>query len=469
MSKIAILGAGVCGLATGMLLARDGHDVTVLERDAAPAPAARDDAWEHWARGGVAQFRQPHYLHPRVRHILDAELPDVRDALVAAGALRFDTLQTAPPSLPRFERRPDDERFVTLTARRATLEHVIARAAAAEPRLEIRRGVAASALVTRGRSAVPHVIGVRTEAGEELRADLVVDAMGRRSPLPRWLEEAGAAPLHEEAEPSGFVYYTRYFGSKHGSGPEPRDRLLAAAGSLSILTLPADNGTWSVTLFGSSGDRPLTQLRDVDRWTAVVAAFPLHAHWLEGEPITGILPMAGILDRHRRLAPEGRPVVTGLAVVADAWACTNPSLGRGVALGLLHATRLRDVIRTELSDPQAFALAWDRDTETELTPWYRATVAVDRARLADIEAARSGSERPRPSDPAAKLVVALARAMAHDVDIFRAFMEIAGCLTPPRLVFARQGFAEHVLEVAGRHEVPPPAGPTRDELLRLIA
>ena len=469
MARITILGAGVCGLATGMLLARDGHDVTVFERDASPTPDSPDDAWERWTRGGVAQFRQPHYLHPRVRHILDAELPDVRDALVAAGALRFDTLRTRPPSLPHFELRPDDERFVGLTARRATLEHVIARAAAVEPRMEVRRGVAVSALITRGRSAVPHVVGIRTEAGEESRSDLVVDATGRRSPLPRWLADAGAPPLHEEAEPSGFVYYTRYFRSKNSTGPEPRDRLLAPCGSLSILTLPADNGTWSVTLFGSSGDRPLTQLRDADRWTAVVSAFPLHAHWLDGEPMTGILPMAGILDRCRRLAPDGRPVVTGLAVVADAWACTNPSLGRGIALGLFHAKRLRDVIRTELADPHAFAVTWDSVTETELAPWYQATVAGDRARLADIEAARTGSERPRPSDPAAVLVVAFARAMAHDPDIFRAYMEIAGCLTLPRVVFARSGFVDRVVEVSGRHEVAPPPGPTRDELLRLIA
>jgi 2-polyprenyl-6-methoxyphenol hydroxylase-like FAD-dependent oxidoreductase len=452
-----------------MLLTRDGHDVTVLERDTAAAPQTRDEAWEGWARGGVVQFRQPHYLHPRVRHILDAELPDVRDALAAAGALSFDTLRTGSPSLPAFERRADDERFVALTARRPTLEHVIARAAAAQPRMDIRRGTAVRALVTRDGSSIPHVIGVRTEAGEELRADLVVDAMGRRSPLPRWLEETGAAPLHEETEPSGFVYYTRYFRSKSGRGPEPRERLLAPAGSLSILTLPGDNDTWSVTLFGSSGDRPLTQLRDADRWTAVAGAFPLHAHWLDGEPITGILPMAGILDRYRRLAPDGRPVVTGLAIVADAWACTNPSLGRGIALGLMHATRLRDVINKQLGDPLAFALAWDSVTETELTPWYRATVAVDRARLADIEAARAGTERPAPNDPAAVLVVALNRAMGHDAEIFRAYMEIAGCLTLPRAVFARPGFAERVLEVAGRHEVAPSPGPARDELLRLLA
>jgi 2-polyprenyl-6-methoxyphenol hydroxylase-like FAD-dependent oxidoreductase len=448
-----------------MLLARDGHEVTILERDAAGIPESPQQAWERWTRGGVAQFRQPHYLHPRVRHVLDAELPDVRDALVAAGALRFDTLKAAPPSLPKLERRADDDRFVTLTARRATLEQVVARAAAAEPRMEVRRGVAVSSLATRNHAGIRHVTGVRIHAGEELHADLVVDAMGRSSPLPRWLEGAGAAPLHEETEPSGFLYYTRYF---RGAPPEPRDRLLAAMGSVSILTLPGDNGTWSVTLFGSSDDRPLTQLRDADRWTSVVAACPLHAHWLDGEPITEVMPMAGILDRYRRLVVNDRPVVTGLALVADAWACTNPSLGRGVALGLAHAARLRDIVKTERGDPEAFARAWDHATETELTPWYRATVALDRARLAEIEAIRTGSPLPRPSGQAAALGAALARAMPHDADIFRAFMEIAGCLTLPGAVFTRPGFAERVLEVAGRAPAAPLAGPTRDELLRLI-
>jgi hypothetical protein len=48
-------------------------------------------------------------------------------------------------------------------------------------------------------------------------------------------------------------------------------------------------------------------------------------------------------------------------------------------------------------------------------------------------------------------------------------MEIAGRLTLPRVVFARSGFVDRVVEVSGRHEVAPPPGPTRDELLRLIA
>ena len=469
MAKITVLGAGVCGLAAAILLGRDGHDVTVLERDPAPVPESPGDAWERWARAGVAQFRQPHYLLPRARHILDAELPDVRDALVAAGAFRFDTLTATPPSLARLERRPGDERFVTLTARRPTLEQVVARAAGGERRVEVRRGVAVTGFATRDAPGIPHVAGVRTEAGEEVGADLVVDATGRRSSLPAWLRDAGAARLYEEAEDSGFVYYTRYFRARNGARPEPRDRLLVPVGSLSILTLPGDNDTWSVTLFGSSGDQPLKQLRDVDRWTAVVAACPGHRHWLEGDPITSVLPMAGVLDRYRRLVVDGRPVATGLAVVGDAWACTNPSLGRGISLGLAHAARLRDVARTELDDPQAFAAAWDAATESDLAPWYRATVAVDRARLAEFDALRAGRERPQPVEPPAVLGAALVRAMPHDADIFRAFMEMGSCLTLPSALFAKPGFADRVLEVARRSDTPPPSGPTRDELLRLIA
>jgi len=469
MAKITVLGAGVCGLATAMLLGRDGHDVTVLERDPAPVPKSSNDAWDHWARAGVAQFRQPHYVLPRARHILEVELPDVRDALLAAGAFRFDTLTATPPSLGHFDRLPGDERFVTLTARRPTLEMAFARAAEDEPRVDVRRGVAVTGLVTGKSSGIPHVVGVRTESGEQARADLVVDAMGRRSPLPVWLRDAGVAPLTEETEDSGFVYYTRYFRPKNGGRPEPRDRLLVPVGSFSVLTLPCDNDTWSVTLFGSTGDQPLKQLRHPDRWTAVLAACPLHRHWLEGVPTTDVLPMAGILDRYRRLVVDGRPVATGLALVGDAWACTNPSTGRGISLGLLHATRLRDVARARLDDPQDFAVAWDAATETDLTPWYRATVAFDRARLAEFDALRAGRERPQPVDPQQVMAAAFARALLQDATIFRGFAEVAGCLTLPAVLFARPGFAERVREVAARSDAPPPNGPTRDELLRLIA
>ena len=106
-----------------------------------------------------------------------------------------------------------------------------------------------------------------------------------------------------------------------------------------------DNSTWSVTVFCATGDHALKNLRHEEKWTKVVHACPLHAHWLDGEPATGVLAMSGIVDRYRRFVVNGAPVATGLVPLADAWACTNPSAGRGLTVGFLHAALLRRVVR----------------------------------------------------------------------------------------------------------------------------
>jgi 2-polyprenyl-6-methoxyphenol hydroxylase-like FAD-dependent oxidoreductase len=280
------------------------------------------------------------------------------------------------------------------------------------------------------------------------------------------LRAAGAAPVHEETADSGFVYYTRFF---RGTLPELRGPLNTPIGSISILTLPGDRDTWSVTLYASTGDQPVKQLRHVDRWRAVVASLPLHAHWVDGEPMGDVVAMSGIADRYRRLAHDGRPVATGVALVADAAACTNPSLGRGISLGLMHAASLPAIVRAHLDDPRAFAEAWDATTEERLTPWYRATVAFDRARHAQIEAIREGRPVEPPEAPAAKASAALVVAMRHDADVFRGFMDITSCLALPQEVLARPGLAERVSELAAAHDPPPPPGPDREQLLALLA
>jgi len=469
MAGIVVLGGGVCGLTTAMVLARDGHDVRVLERDAAPVPDSPDSAWDGWRRPGVAQFHQAHYLHARFTRVLDAELPDVRDALLAAGALCYDPLQRPPPTIGPLDLRPDDDRFVTVTARRPALERVLARAAAGEPRVRVERGVEVSGLATGPVDGVAHVTGVRTTDGRRVPADLVVDATGRRSPLSAWLTAAGGRPPHEESTDSGFSYYTRFFRSRNGGLPQARAGLNAPIGTFTVLTLPADLDTWSVTLVIDSHDRPLKELRHQDVWTAVVASCPQHAHWLDGEPVTEVLPMSGGLDRWTRPVVDGEPVVTGLVTVADSWACTNPSLGRGISLGAVHAVQLRDSLREGSDDdPRTFAERWDDRVQSAMTPWYRATLAVDRARLAEMRALREG-RAPEPAQGRAAVGPALARAAGHDAELFRAMLEIIGCLALPAEVLSRPGLAERALRVSAEHPSSGSAGPDREQLLRLVA
>ncbi len=469
MSTILVLGGGVVGLSMGMMLARQGHDVTVFEHDSEPLPGSPEEAWHAWERRGVTQFRQAHYLHPAVGHLLDSHLPDVKEALLRVGCVAFDALATMPPSITDRTPREGDERFITITGRRPAIEYAVA--SVAERLLPVRRGTSIVGLLTSPSAAkgTPHVTGVRTMDGDEVFADLIIDAMGRHSKLPNWLEDIGARPPIEEVELSGFIYYTRFFRSTTGVVPPYRAALQTYFHSFSLLTLPGDAGTWSVTLFISSGDRALKKLRDPKHWTALVGACPLHAHWLDGEPITDVLPMGGIIDRYRRFVVDGVPVATGIVTVGDSWACTNPSLARGITMGLMHALGTAEVVQQHLDNPLALTLAHDSMTETRVTPWYRNTIEIDRTRIARFSALIEGRPEPQPADPPARVAKALLVAMMYDADLFRASVEMRSLLATPQEVMARPGLVDRIMEVADAHEAVIPRGPSREQLLHLLA
>src|SRR6185437_11072326 len=117
VAEILVLGAGLCGLSTAMLLARDGHQVEVLERDPA-APPDPAQAWESWERRGVNQFRLAHFFLSRFRALIEAELPDLAGALEGAGACRFNALTHIPDEMKGGAREGDD-RFDCITGRRS--------------------------------------------------------------------------------------------------------------------------------------------------------------------------------------------------------------------------------------------------------------------------------------------------------------------------------------------------------------
>src|SRR5258705_12403890 len=137
------MGGGLVGLPAGMLLARDGHQVTVLERDAAGPKGRAWDLWQRWDRRGVNQFRQLHFMLPRWRAVMERELPEGIAELEALGGVRTSMLGALPDEMTG-GKRDGDERFQTVTGPRPVLGAAVPQAAKRTPALPACRGVRAT-------------------------------------------------------------------------------------------------------------------------------------------------------------------------------------------------------------------------------------------------------------------------------------------------------------------------------------
>ena len=126
--KIAIVGAGICGLGASLALMRKGYHVTLFERDNPPPAGGGDAAFFDWDRKGAGQFRHPHAFLGLMCNLIQDNYPDLLDDFISAGALRVEFEQMIPPDLrPKYTPEPGDERLWILMCRRATIETVLRR------------------------------------------------------------------------------------------------------------------------------------------------------------------------------------------------------------------------------------------------------------------------------------------------------------------------------------------------------
>ncbi|MFB7469596.1 FAD-dependent oxidoreductase [Kitasatospora sp. NPDC056184] len=448
MARVAVIGAGISGLGTALMLGRRGHAVTVFEQDAREAGDDLHDDFFHWGRPRVPQAVQPHSFLAPVRTVLHAEAPDVHADLLARGAREyhdFDWFGEHPPY------RAGDEELVTLRTRRIVLEAALTSAVRREPGVEVRRGVRVRGLdLAPGRPA--RVTGVRA-GGEAHRADLVVDASGRRSPVPGWLAEAGCRPPVVESHRAGIAYLCRWYRLR-AEGPRDPGRVKAGSSAPFALAgvFPSDNDTVAVNLVLSTADPTRGALTDPAVFEAAARRFPATAAWLDlaPEPQSAVLAMAGLDNRWTSLADDDGPVVTGLVNAGDSLVHTNPTLGHGVALGLRAAQHLAAHADATAADPTGYH-TW---TAQALRPWFDAQVAADRANEQRL------TDNPPPPD---RRAAALAACAFDDPVVMRARAQVRHLLRTPDDAYGTPEVDRHLTTwLAARPDFTPHHdGPTR--------
>lgn len=398
MTDVVIAGGGFAGSSAALFLARRGHAVTMIERDGPPPDGGADGDFEDWNRRGVPQARQSHALLARARRVLVEEAPDVVETLLARG-VREQEIGVGVGRVPG---------EAMLSTRRLVAEAVLRRAVEREPGVTVLSGESVVGLVSAGEPGSQIVTGVRTASGGLVPARLVVDGGGRRSALPRWLDDLGTRPLVEEHQECGFFYLTRYYRVRAGCErpliPVPSGVPLDYATALSFA---ADNDTFSLSLTLSVEDLHRHAFRDPVRFDQFFAAVPRTAPLvLLGEPITDISLMTRIENRRRRLVDDDGPVVAGVVALGDASLHTNPTLGRGISLALWQAQHLGEVAAEADDDPLAFVAQFDAWTQANLGVWFDTQMATDAAGIERLEAGIRGERLPASRDPGSRRAAA---------------------------------------------------------------
>lgn len=313
---IAVAGCGPAGLAATLLLARDGHHVTLFERFATPQPI------------GSGLMLQPTGL------AVMREL-GLTEAVLARGA-RVDRLLgcTAKGSvvLDVAYRALRGEHF-GLGIHRASLFGVLFDAAiAAGIPIETGRTVIGSESASDGGRRLLFEAGNRS-----VRFDLVVDALGSRTPLapPTGHELAYGALWTSLAWPEGSALSPstleqRYHRASQMVGVLPTGKRAGGGGAEASLF-------WSLRL-----DR-------LEAWRAAgLAAWKaeVRALWPATEPLLARIDhpdqLAVARYAHRTLS---KPAATGLIHIGDAWHSASPQLGQGANMALLDAFALRQGLR----------------------------------------------------------------------------------------------------------------------------
>jgi hypothetical protein len=337
----------------------------------------------------------------------------------------------------------------------------MADAARAEPGVDLRAVGAAGLLLDAG--PVPRVRGLALVDGSVLEADLVLDAGGRRSPVSRWLADAGH-PVEERTDRCGAKYYTRHFRVVDRATAPPLNRGFLEGHEfpsfLQLLFL-GDNDTAMLALAVHDADPLFKQARAEACYMALAHANPALAPWMRAlEPTSPVFALGSLDNRMRSLVRDGRPVVLGLHQVGDALATTNPTRGRGISMGLAAVGALHDLVGTG-SDPESTALAFEAWRAGVLGTYYRETAAGDavvgaklRASFEDVPVPANAPPVELPDDHPLSWPE-LEGACVRDPDLFRVMMRANGLMDDHRHV-SSPDVTERALRLRDERPDPPP-------------
>jgi 2-polyprenyl-6-methoxyphenol hydroxylase-like FAD-dependent oxidoreductase len=363
-----VIGASIAGLCAARVLSEHYRQVTIFERDALPETPAQ--------RAAVPQGRHVHLLMARGAAEFDGLFPGLLDDMVAAG-------------VPMLENRPDcihfgaaghvlgtnhtlRHEFTAYVPSRPHLEWQIRKRVEAIPNVEIRRTGVAEPRYSPAEERVTGVLLDAEDPDSAVPADLVVDATGRGTRLPVWLEQWGFERPPEETVDVGIGYASQQVQIPDGLIEEK----VVVAGAcrdqpLGLGMLYYEDGTWTVTTFGIAKVEPPHTFPEMCALADEILPAHVSAALRAGTPLGEVAFHKYPVSRWRRYDKLTR-FPTGIIPFGDAVVSFNPTFGQGMTMSSIQAGNLRTVL--DSGDPDIAGRLAKATAKTTYPVWTMTAV-----------------------------------------------------------------------------------------------
>lgn len=432
-----VVGGSMAGLMAARVLADHFDDVTLLERDESSTEVSSAEVGSTGvgARKGVPQGQHVHILLMRGKQILSRLFPDLIPSLLEGGASELDFAYDFRWFHQNAWRAVYRCGLTSLSQSRPFVEEHVRRRVAAIPNVRLLDRCKWKSLVMSADGK--RVAGVEFErldgdAVETLSADLVVDATGRGSVMPRWLESLGYPKVEETVVKVKLGYSTRiYERPEPGShewkmlviyGMAPNDKRMG-------LIWPIEGDRWIVTLCGIAGDYPPDDEEGFLAYAKSLARPDIHDAIKDVKPLTDVATIRFPTSQRRHYEKMSR-IPEGLIVVGDAACSFNPLFGQGMTV----ATAAADVLERCLQEQRrrrgpgeiaGLAKRFFKQLKPVIdAPWMITT--IEDFRYPDIE-----GKRPPEHAALAWYIKRVIRAGSTNPEVLGAFLRVMHLLEPP--------------------------------------
>ncbi|HVE86379.1 MAG TPA: hypothetical protein VND93_26165 [Myxococcales bacterium] len=365
--RAVVIGGSIAGLLAARVLSGHYRDVTILEQDRLERGPT--------VRKGTPQAQHLHGLLHRGAVYVERLFPGIFREIQADGGLtaemgpdflyyQFGVLKPRVPTglIGQLHSRP-------------LLEWGIRRRLAEAPNVRTLHGCQVASLSTNHDRRCVTGVRFRRDGEEQFaQADLVVDASGRGSRAPQWLEALGYPRVEESAVQVDVGYSTRLFRLP----PRPRDWKLMiilptppAQKRLGILGA-IEGGLWIATLAGWLKDYPPSDGAGFLDYARTLPRPELYEVLRDAEPV-GPVAVHRFPSNLRRHYERMSRFPEGMAVVGDAQCSFNPIYGQGMTTAALQVEAMEQCFQGGHSGAELSRRIRRRTAAAIDGPWGMAT------------------------------------------------------------------------------------------------